>query len=226
MLARCGHLPYIFESSITDKSKADSLAKLLVCIQAVWCLLQYISRLASQLPVTLLELHTLGHALCAITIYMSWWHKPLDVMDPHVLPDELECLCAYMWMCDEINDHLDWDIPRENYDGRYIRLSEPAFRKRGSTEDHPVALRKGKNLPGTPFRIASAFFRTPTRQKIQWMSLLCCRRPVLKVPREFLLDQADVRRWRLAGEAINRYDELKHSYQCKCSAILRARDLS
>jgi hypothetical protein len=165
MLAKCGHLPNILENSIADKSKADSLAKLLVCVQAVWCLLQYIGRLASQLPVTLLELHTLGHALCAITIYMSWWHKPLDVRDPHVLPDELECLCAYMWMCDEVNNHLDWHVPRENYDGSYIRLSEPEFGVRERIDDHPVALRKGKNLPGTPFRIASAFFRTRPKRK-------------------------------------------------------------
>jgi hypothetical protein len=43
------NLPPISKAFITDKSKANSLAKLLVCVQVVCCLLQYIGRVASHL---------------------------------------------------------------------------------------------------------------------------------------------------------------------------------
>ena len=106
LLSQCGHLPDISKEFIADKSKADSLAKLLVCVQAVWCLLQFIGRLASHLPVTLLEVNTLGHAICALASYMSWWYKPLDVRDPYVLSgDWTPSLCAYMWMCSHTSKH-------------------------------------------------------------------------------------------------------------------------
>jgi hypothetical protein len=102
LLADCGLLPDISEDFIKDKSKADSLAKLLVCVQAIWCLLQYIGRLVNHLPVSLLEVNTLGHAMCALAIYMSWWYKPLDIKEPYVLSGEwVPRLCAYMWLDEE-----------------------------------------------------------------------------------------------------------------------------
>jgi len=39
----------------------------------------------SRLPITLLELHTIMHVLCAVAIYAFWWHKPMDVRYPVIL---------------------------------------------------------------------------------------------------------------------------------------------
>jgi hypothetical protein len=50
-------VPNISKSHILDKSKANGIAKLLVCIQASWFCAQCISRLAHQLPISLLEVH-------------------------------------------------------------------------------------------------------------------------------------------------------------------------
>jgi len=61
LLARCGHLPSIARAEITDKSKANDLAKALVIIQACWMLVQVIGRLIAKLPVTLLEVNTIAH---------------------------------------------------------------------------------------------------------------------------------------------------------------------
>ena len=61
LLARCGHLPSISEAEISDKSKANDLAKALVIIQATWMLIQVIGRLIARLPVTLLEVNTIAH---------------------------------------------------------------------------------------------------------------------------------------------------------------------
>ena len=61
LLASCGHLPNVSEAEITDKSKANNVAKALVIIQASWMLLQVVGRLLAALPVTLLEVNTIAH---------------------------------------------------------------------------------------------------------------------------------------------------------------------
>ena len=61
LLAQCGHLPDIPEAEITDKSKANDVAKALVLLQASWMLIQTLARLVAGLPVTLLEVNTIAH---------------------------------------------------------------------------------------------------------------------------------------------------------------------
>lgn len=61
LLAKCGYLPDIPVGDIADKSKANTLAKFLVVLQASWMLLQVIGRLVARLPVTLLEVNTVAH---------------------------------------------------------------------------------------------------------------------------------------------------------------------
>ena len=61
LLARCGQLPNVAKAEISDKSKANDLAKALVMIQASWMLVQVIARLIARLPVTLLEVNTIAH---------------------------------------------------------------------------------------------------------------------------------------------------------------------
>lgn len=60
-LASCGHLPDVSKAEITDKSKANNVAKALVIVQASWMLLQVTGRLFADLPVTLLEVNTIAH---------------------------------------------------------------------------------------------------------------------------------------------------------------------
>jgi hypothetical protein len=80
-------LPDLSEKDIEDKSKADALAKTLVCLQATWLLIQILGRLIAHLPVTLLEINTAGHVFCALSIYALWWDKPLDVLVPFTMSD-------------------------------------------------------------------------------------------------------------------------------------------
>ncbi|KAJ8068654.1 hypothetical protein OCU04_002356 [Sclerotinia nivalis] len=106
LLAQCGHLPNISKREIVDKSKADTMAKLLVILQVCWMLVQVIGRLVADLPVTLLEVNTLGHVLCAFIIYLLWWHKPRSIMVPTKLEgDWVKPLCAYMYMSSQISGH-------------------------------------------------------------------------------------------------------------------------
>ncbi|KIW27463.1 uncharacterized protein PV07_07197 [Cladophialophora immunda] len=73
---------HVEDEIIRDKSKADNLAKLLVFVQVTWTLLQCISRRAVGYPLTILEVHTLVHALCAMLMYAFWFRKPLNIKDP------------------------------------------------------------------------------------------------------------------------------------------------
>jgi len=75
-LAHHGLLPEIRKRTIDCRGKVDSLAKGLVCFQAGWMVIQSIARKVSGLPITLLELNTLAHVLCAVIMYAAWWHKP------------------------------------------------------------------------------------------------------------------------------------------------------
>ncbi|KAF2140459.1 uncharacterized protein K452DRAFT_359536 [Aplosporella prunicola CBS 121167] len=93
-------VPKISEGEIDDKSKASRVAKAIVCVQAGWFIAQCITRMAQSLPISLLELNTLGHSICALVIYRFWWHKPLDIEQPTVINgDGTKEILAYLWMC-------------------------------------------------------------------------------------------------------------------------------
>lgn len=90
-------VPDLTVEEIGDKSKASSLAKAIVCGEALWFCIQCIARFVIGLSVTLLELNVLGHALCALVIYWLWWDKPLDIdqstiMDHAAMKDILPLL--------------------------------------------------------------------------------------------------------------------------------------
>jgi hypothetical protein len=107
-LALNGIIPEISESFIEDKSKASSFAKVFACTQGIWLIIQSIARLCYRLPITLLEINTIGHVLCALAIYVFWLRKPLDIEEPSVINDhnfpDLQSLCALMWMNSSVSE--------------------------------------------------------------------------------------------------------------------------
>uniref|UniRef100_L7J1S9 Wax synthase domain-containing protein n=1 Tax=Pyricularia oryzae (strain P131) TaxID=1143193 RepID=L7J1S9_PYRO1 len=108
LLARCGHLPHVPREEIDDKSKANSLAKTTVLLQATWMLIQAVGRLIAGLPVTLLEVNTVAHVLCALSMYILWWHKPLLPQQPIILRDkELIPLATFMYSSSEMSGYLN-----------------------------------------------------------------------------------------------------------------------
>ena len=103
-LAEHGHLPDIPETVIADKSKADFVAKMLATLQASWFLVQCVARWEEHLTMTLLELNTLAHAICALLMYLLWMNKPYDVHEPIRIAGEwVRPLCATMWMFSRIS---------------------------------------------------------------------------------------------------------------------------
>lgn len=71
-LARSGHWFYFSHETINDKSKADVFQKVLVLVQVSWMVVQCIARHSYGLPLTLLEVHTMVHVICAIAFYAFW----------------------------------------------------------------------------------------------------------------------------------------------------------
>ena len=102
-LAENGSLPRISDMHINDKSKADAFAKGLVCIQAGFLIFQVVARAQQSLTVTLLEIHTLMHVLCALVMYLIWFHKPYDVLSPVEVKDTRAQDLAALWA-------LDWRV--------------------------------------------------------------------------------------------------------------------
>jgi len=76
-------VPDLPESAIIDKSKANAFTKLVTCGQALWYSVQCVTRSTQGLTISLLEINTTVHTVCALTMYfLFWWHKPLDVEEP------------------------------------------------------------------------------------------------------------------------------------------------
>ncbi|CCA71381.1 hypothetical protein PIIN_05320 [Serendipita indica DSM 11827] len=65
-----------------DRCKSDGLAKFLFVVQTLWFIAQFIARKVSKLPLTKLEVITLGYTLLTVAMYIAWWDKPYRVTSP------------------------------------------------------------------------------------------------------------------------------------------------
>ena len=79
LLAEMGLLPDITRSQTTDRSKANASGKIIIGLQVSWTTLQCIVRHTAGYPLTLLEIHTMGHVICALCIYALCWNVRLQL---------------------------------------------------------------------------------------------------------------------------------------------------
>jgi hypothetical protein len=84
-LADQGYFFEVSSETIADKSKANLLAKVFVCLQVLWVAGQTIERKIAGYPISLLEFHTLVHVFCALVMYTLWIQKPYDVNEPTII---------------------------------------------------------------------------------------------------------------------------------------------
>ena len=75
-------LPKITVADIEDRSKSNSLSKLVTIVHTTWFILQCIARHCQHLALTELELVTLALASLNAITYAFWWHKPMRVQEP------------------------------------------------------------------------------------------------------------------------------------------------
>lgn len=109
-------LGFLTRKEIDGRQKVDQLAKTLVIIQTLWFCFHFVARVWQSLPISLLELNTFAHSLCALFIYILWWHKPGDVNEPFSIrtdkSEALRDLCASQWTSGAAGKH---------YEGQEIR---------------------------------------------------------------------------------------------------------
>ena len=67
---------------------------------------------AQRIPISLLELNTFAHAICALLIYFLWWEKPFEVDYPTLLDGEIfRTLLGMQWMIkDQLSTSLRDDL--------------------------------------------------------------------------------------------------------------------
>lgn len=75
-------LPSMTKEEIEDKSKADKFVKIFAFGQILWLVLQFIGRAIQHLPITMLEMATLGSAICSVATFVLWFRKPADIEVP------------------------------------------------------------------------------------------------------------------------------------------------
>lgn len=78
-LATEGHFLPIDELHISDRSKANILAKGLVCLEVTWMLVQCIARKSAGYPITILELYTFAHVCFALMLYVLWFKVSVHI---------------------------------------------------------------------------------------------------------------------------------------------------
>lgn len=63
-------IPYLSIKEISGKSRANYLAKGIICVQAIWFCARLFGRISQWLSVTILKLITFAHSICALLIYL------------------------------------------------------------------------------------------------------------------------------------------------------------
>jgi hypothetical protein len=67
---------------VRSRSKTSYIVKSFVCLQASWLVAQVVGRIIDKLPITTLEVVTVGYVVCALITHFCWWHKPQDAEVP------------------------------------------------------------------------------------------------------------------------------------------------
>ena len=116
------------ESAIQDKSKANTFVKFLTCSQATWFCIQCLTRYMQDLSVSLLEINTAAHAICALALYFFfWWNKPLDVDEGSPLPSEASSqVGAYLTACTKLGHRFGFGPIR---DGTFATASSDSLHR-------------------------------------------------------------------------------------------------
>ncbi|KAF5622269.1 hypothetical protein F25303_12080 [Fusarium sp. NRRL 25303] len=151
-LAAKGHWVKIRTGEIDDKSKANTFQKGLVIIQVLWMVVQCATRAIFGLPLTLLEIHTMVHVICAFLLYACWFKKPLDIQEPTIIQPH------------SFISELSIMLQRQFYSGMSYKLA--IFPEKQQSDQSPPTGAKGEPMrwiepePGT-HEAGYTFFTMP-----------------------------------------------------------------
>lgn len=74
--------PNVTQEELWDKSKQDTITKVITCFQIGYLVLQCLGRATQGLVITTMELSALAIVVCTILTSICWLRKPLDVRTP------------------------------------------------------------------------------------------------------------------------------------------------
>jgi hypothetical protein len=94
-------LPYLTSDELQDRSKSDSLVRLIAIGQILWIIIQILVRAARHLAISQLEIAVVAFACCAVAMYGLNWNKPKGVQVPITIlqysgeaPKVVDVLCS------------------------------------------------------------------------------------------------------------------------------------
>lgn len=209
-------LPDLSKAEIIDKSKADGFGKTIVCLQASWFIMQTCSRFTAQLPISLLELSTMAHAICALLIYFLWWNKPLDIRQPTLMTGQsthgvAATFCFYSppadnssrWECIILSRIMEGSKePSPTMLLPHDKICNPtaAIRYCPGGEGHPIGkIYDGESIAGFTYLPKWYTYRKNRFYAVSMGSSSLSSFGILRLKRDALsYSSSGVRRWKLA----------------------------
>jgi hypothetical protein len=110
--------PILSTRQIRDRSKVDTVGRVVTILQVSWMVLQVVGRLAAGLPLATLEIVTCAYIACALVTYAAWWKKPKDIE----VPNEMEVPAELVNMNeslkpDSLEDPRPWEHAEASMQG-------------------------------------------------------------------------------------------------------------
>lgn len=138
--------PDVTDEEIWDKSKQDTLAKVITTFQIGFLVVQSIGRAAQHLAITTLELNTLGIVACSLMTSCTWLRKPSDVRTPLLIRTSITIL--------EITRSRPWkqtplDFVDENGPGWAVNV-QPFMKMPVLPPDRPIQRIPDDRFPMNP----------------------------------------------------------------------------
>ncbi|GJE90690.1 hypothetical protein PsYK624_068340 [Phanerochaete sordida] len=212
-------IPDLSEEEIQDKSRSDGLAKTLLIVQLLHFALTGVARLAQSLPLSLLEVFTMAHALCTVATCVVWWKKPFSVPEPTFITGErANELAAYMLFTSPV--HKDYVAGLITYvcdsESSYVKIS-PALSLAEKTHDSNYDLPREAH-PGESFVIEGYRIELidkaldPHRNVVFGRTSLPWYNCARGEDNSVTISWADMDRWTLAVRGLKRYGntQLRH----------------
>jgi hypothetical protein len=212
-------IPDISEEDIGDKSKADSTGKALLAWQAFYFVVSCAIRSSQSLPLSLLEISTLAHAVCTILTYIVWWRKPVSIDVPTSIDGNAASRVAALLLCKSCSTrYLIAGLLRlhalpeieflrlSSYEPEHIYLQLPAGDDSVSVEtkmQYNLTEHIGITIDDPPPGHSSSPLVVHTGHALPWY--VHARDSCGKVHSHVKVTMTDIRRWRLAAQCIEEY---------------------
>ena len=212
-------IPDLSEASILNRSRSDGLGKALLIIQLLYFCISCAARWAQSLPLTLLEVSTLAHAICAVATYLVWWKKPFDVAEPTVISGpQADEVAAYLLLISSAMRPVLAGIISPNCDSEYsyLSISQASISDTGPSSEATVAvdgaLQAQDVRPGQTVRIDNFSFAIPSNKPdLRFSDFVFGKDSVPWCHRHrgpgntVRLEEQDLARWRLTAGAMARF---------------------